>query len=292
MYVYLNNRVVPREEAVISVFDHGFLYGDGVYETMRVYGGVVFMIDEHIRRLYRSADMIGLTIKDNAGSLKSKIYETLNANNLKDAYLRLTISRGYGGLGLDPKLCKMPTLVIIAEHFKKYPKAFYENGVRVLIPQIRRNLKSALNPQIKSLNFLNNILAKLEAIKGSAYEAVMLNADGFLTEGTVSNIFFLKNNLLCTPSLRCGILNGITRAIVIKLAVKEAIHVKEGEFRREELYGADEVFLTNTTMEIMPVSAVDDRSHEVGSLTKLLHRAYKQKVMEYVANVKAQSHSK
>ncbi|MBI4823169.1 MAG: aminodeoxychorismate lyase [Nitrospirae bacterium] len=291
MYVYLNDKVVPRHEAVVSVFDHGFLYGDGIYETMRVYDRVVFMLDEHIRRLYRSGDTIGITIPDDSDSLKNKIYETLSANNLTDAYVRLTVSRGHGALGLDPELCPTPTLVIIAEPFREYPKAFYEKGIRIIIPKTRRNLKEALNPQIKSLNFLNNIMAKIEAIKNNAYEALMLNKDGMLAEGTISNVFFLKNGILCTPSVECGILDGITRGIVIELALKEAIRIKEGEFPKEELYSSDEVFLTNSTMEVMPVSEVNEKKYSVGEITKLLHKAYRQEVWAYVKNIKSKGPS-
>lgn len=291
MYVYLNDKVVKRHEALVSVFDHGFLYGDGIYETMRVYDSVVFMLDEHIRRLYRSSSMIGLAIPEDADSLRNKIYETLSINNLKDAYLRLTISRGYGPLGLDPELCPIPTLVIIAEPLKEYPKTFYEKGIRVIIPQTKRNLKEALDPRIKSLNFLNNIMAKIEAIKNDAYEAVMVNVHGMLTEGTISNVFFLKDNVLCTPSVECGILDGITRGIVIELALKEAIGIKEGEFTKEDIYSADEVFLTNSTMEVMPVSQVDEKRYRVGDITKLLHKAYRQEVRAYVADIKAQGPS-
>jgi len=181
MHVYLNGKIVPSKEASISVFDHGFLYGDGIYETMRVYDRVIFMLDEHLQRLRRSASLIGLSIPLDTDGLKIAIYETLIANALKNAYVRLTISRGQGELGLDPDLCPQPTVVIIAQELREYPKAYYEKGISLIIPNTRRNLKEAINPQIKSLNFLNNILAKIEAKKQGAYEAVMLNAHGKLT---------------------------------------------------------------------------------------------------------------
>ena len=168
MQVYLNGKIVPAKEAVVSVFDHGFLYGDGIYETMRVYDGVVFMLDEHIKRLYRSASLIGLSIPLDTDSLKISIFETLIANNLKNAYVRLTVSRGHGTIGLDPELCAEPTTVIIVQGLKEYPRSFYENGISIIIPKTRRNLKEAINPRIKSLNFLNNILAKIEAKKRDA----------------------------------------------------------------------------------------------------------------------------
>jgi branched-chain amino acid aminotransferase len=291
MFVYLNNNIVPAAEARVSVFDHGFLYGDGIYETMRVYDGVVFLIDEHMKRLRRSASLIGLDIPKSDDAIRGAIYDTLLANVLSDAYIRLTISRGYGEIGLDPDLCKEPTFVIIAEKFKNYPRSYYEEGIRLKIASVRRNLKEALNPQIKSLNFLNNILAKIEAKKADANEAIMLNASGHLAEGTVSNIFFLKNNILHTPSIECGILDGITRALVIDLAVKNAIPAKEGEFRPGELYEASEVFITNSTMEIMPVSRVDEVHFNVGETARLLHAKYRQEVNGYVREKKEEGPS-
>lgn len=291
MQVYINRRLVPAKEAVISVFDHGFLYGDGIYETMRVYDGVTFMLDEHLRRLYRSASLIGLTVPLDADSLKTSLYDTLIANSLRSAFVRLTVSRGYGLIGLDPDLCPEPTIVIIAQEMKDYPKSFYEKGINLIIPETRRNLKEAINPQIKSLNFLNNILAKIEAKKKGAYEVIMLNVYGKLTEGTVCNVFFFKNGVLCTPSLECGILDGITRRIVIDIALRDGLKVKEDEFTKEDLYSAEEVFITSSNMEVMPVSKVDDQKYAVGNITKLLHKAYREEVNAYVANVKAEGPS-
>lgn len=291
MKVYLNGKLVPAKEAVVSVFDHGFLYGDGVYETMRVYDGVIFMLGEHLRRLYCSASMIGLTIPLDTDSLKNPIYETLIANSLKNAFIRLTISRGYGPIGLDPDLCPKPTIVIIAEEMRDYPKAFYEKGISLIIPETKRNLREALNPQIKSLNFLNNILAKIEAKKRGAYDAVMLNVYEKLTEGTISNVFFDKDGILCTPSIGCGILDGITRGVVIDLALRKGIRVKEDEFTKEDIYAATEVFITSTTLEVMPVSKVDDQKYTVGNITQLLYKAYREEVIAYVKNVKAEGPS-
>jgi branched-chain amino acid aminotransferase len=291
MQVYVNRKLVPAKEAVISVFDHGFLYGDGIYETMRVYDGVIFMLDEHLRRLYRSASLIGLTVPLDTDSLKTSIYDTLMANSLKNAFVRLTVSRGYGPIGLDPDLCPEPTIVIITQEMKDYPKSFYEKGINLIIPDTRRNFKEAINPQIKSLNFLNNILAKIEAKKKGAYEVIMLNVYGKLTEGTVCNVFFFKDGVLCTPSLECGILDGITRRVVIDLALRDGLKVKEDEFTKEDLYSAEEVFITNSTMEVMPVSKVDDQKYAVGNITKLLHKAYREEVNAYVANVKAEGPS-
>jgi branched-chain amino acid aminotransferase len=258
---------------------------------MRVYDGVIFMIDEHLRRLFRSASFIGLTIPLDADSLKRSVYETLIANSLRNAYVRLTVSRGYGPIGLDPDLCPEPTIVIIAQEMKDYPKSFYENGISLIIPETKRNVKEAINPQIKSLNFLNNILAKIEAKRRGAYDAVMLNIYEKLTEGTISNIFFYKNNTLCTPSPECGILNGITRGLAITIAKRDGLRVEESEFTKEDLYSAKEVFITNSTMEVMPISRVDDQQYTVGNITKLLHNAYRDEINAYVANVKAEGPS-
>ena len=291
MYIYLNGKIVPAKEAVVSVFDHGFLYGDGIYETIRVYDRVIFMLEEHLGRLYRSASMIGLTLPFEIDSLKISIYETLIANALRNAYIRLTVSRGHGPIGLDPDLCPEPTTVIIVQELKEYPRAFYEKGINLIISETRRNIKEAINPKIKSLNFLNNILAKIEAKKRDAYEAIMLNAYGKLAEGSISNVFFYKDGVLCTPSLECGILDGITRRLVLELATREDLKIKEGEFPKEDIYSAAEVFITNTTLEVMPVSKVDDQVYAVGNITKLLHKAYRKEVNAYVANVKAEGPS-
>lgn len=291
MYVYLNNKIVPLSEAKVSVFDHGFLYGDGIYETMRVYDGVVFMINEHLERLYRSAFFIGLNMPKKIPDIKIAIYETLQENKLTEAFVRVTVSRGHGPIGLDPDLCKEPTFVVIANEFKNYPKSYYEDGIKLISASVRKNLKEALNPQIKSLNFLNNILAKIEAKQKDAYEAIMLNVSGHLTEGTISNIFFVKDGILCTPSVECGILDGITRAIVIDLAIKNGVEVKEGQFNLKDLYSASEVFITNTTMEVMPISRVDDIDFKVGDVSRLLMKKYRQEVHGYVKEKKGEGPS-
>ena len=291
MNIYLNGRIVPAKEAVVSVFDHGFLYGDGIYETLRVYDGVVFKLDEHLRRLYRSASLIGLSIPVDLDSLKTAVYETLMANSLGNAYMRITISRGRGPIGLDPDFCPEPTTVIIAQEFKEYPAAYYKKGLNLIIAETRRNLKEAINPQIKSLNFLNNILAKIEAKKKNAYEAIMLNASGKLTECTISNVFFYNNSVLCTPSISCGILDGVTRGMIIELAGREGLKVKEGTFMKKDIYEAQEVFITNTTMEVMPVSKLDDRTYPVGKIAKLLRKLYRHEVKAYVADVKSEGPS-
>jgi len=283
--IYLNNKLVPEPKAVVSVLDHGFLYGDGIYETLRAYTGVVFMIDEHIQRLFRSASKIGLKIPKTHDEIKGAIYKIIRVNRHYEAYIRVSISRGPGHIGLDPALCPEPTFVIISSAFKEYPREYYKKGVKVAIVDVRRNFKDALDPKIKSLNFLNNILAKIEAKNKGAYEGIMLNYRGYAAEGTITNVFFInKNNVLCTPAIDVGILDGITRRIILEVARESGIKTKEGYFTRKDIYSAREVFLSNTTMEVMPVSIVDDVTigTEIGKITKMLLSAYKKKVSEYI----------
>jgi branched-chain amino acid aminotransferase len=282
--IFLNDRLVVRDKALISVFDHGFLYGDGIYETLRAYDGVVFMIDEHIDRLFRSAAMIGLQTGKNHDSIKKAVYKTLRANRLKDSVIRITVSRGAGPTGLDPALCREPTFVILANKFRDYPSQYYRKGIKVSVVNTRRNFKEALDPHIKSLNFLNNILAKIEAKQSDAFEGIMLNYRGYLAEGTISNVFFVNDNKLFTPGIRVGILDGITRELILDVAHESGINIKEGAFRKKDLYAATEVFISNTTMEVMPVSDVDDIiiSSRAGKITKLIQKAYQKKVADYI----------
>lgn len=259
MWIYLNDRFVPPEEAVVSVFDHGFLYGDGVYETMRAYRGRVLLLAEHLARLARSASRLQLHVPVPREQLGDLIRAAVERNHLQEAYIRVTISRGVGEIGLDPALCKTPTLVIVAKPFQPYPDSFYSEGVGVAIVRTRRNLPEALPPEVKSLNFLNNILAKIEATAAGAYEGVMLNHRDELTEGTTSNLFVVQNARLRTPALECGILDGITRGVVLQLAHELKIPTEETRLGVEDLYGAEECFLTNTTQEMLPVTKVNGR---------------------------------
>ena len=277
MFIYLNGRLVEDRDACVSVYDHGFLYGDGIYETMRAYDGKVFMLDRHIERLERSASLVRLKLPDTA-VIRDAVYGVINANDLRSAYVRVTVSRGKGPVGLDPALCPEPTVVVIAENFAGYPEKYFSEGVRLIIAATRRNSVAALDPKIKSLNFLNNILAKIEAKDRNAYEAIMLNQEGFIAEGTVSNIFFVKDGALCTPALEVGVLDGITRELVVSVAEKDGIRIKEGRFLPEDIYSASEVFFTNTTSEIMPVSSVDEASFPVGMLTGRLRMLYRDEV--------------
>ena len=281
MWIYLNDRFVKGEEAVVSVFDHGFLYGDGVYETIRSYGSRIFMRDQHLARLRRSADAIGLTIPIPELAWPDLLHESMERNNIgdaqQDAYLRITISRGAGDIGLDPALCPTPTVVIMAKPLHPPTPEQYRTGVSLIVAKTRRNLPSALSPQIKATNFLNNILAKREAIAAGVFDSILLNWESYLTECTVSNLFFVRAGRLCTPALACGLLDGITRNIVLSLAQEAQISVDEGYFGIEAIYKADECFLTNTSMEVMPVTMVD--GHPVGKgtpglLTQELHRLF------------------
>jgi branched-chain amino acid aminotransferase len=263
MWIYLNNKFVTDKEAAVSVFDHGFLYGDGVYETLRSYGPRIFMPNEHLSRLFRSAAEIGLTIPIPVKKWEGILHEAMIRNDvgtdLQDAYLRITVSRGAGDIGLDPALCSSPTVVVMAKPLVPPASHLYEMGVNVIVASTRRNLPSALSPQIKTTNFLNNIQAKREAIAAGAFDSILLNWEQHLTECTISNLFFVTDNTLRTPALECGLFEGITRMIVIRLAGELHVHVEEGSYTVDQLYRADECFLTNTSMEIMPVTSVDRR---------------------------------
>ena len=263
-WIYLNDRFVPHEEAVVSVFDHGFLYGDGVFETMRAYRGRVLLLAEHLARLEHSASRLALQLPVTLEALAGLISASVERNRLAEAYIRVTVSRGPGEIGLDPALCKTPTLIIIAKPFRSYPDSLYTDGVGVAIVRTRRNLPEALPPEIKTLNFLNNILAKIEATAAGAYEGVMLNHREELTEGATSNLFVVQNGRLRTPGLECGILEGITRGVVLKLAKGLALPTEETRLYMADLFGAEECFLTNTTHEVLPVTKVNGQPVGMG----------------------------
>ena len=279
MWIYLNDRFVRDEEALVSVFDHGFLYGDGVYETIRSYGDKIFMRDQHLGRLRRSADAIGLPLPERNWPelLHESMARNAVGNDRTDAYIRITVTRGTGDIGLDPALCPIPTIVVITKPLKAPPAERYQSGVSLVVANTRRNLPSALDPQIKATNFLNNIQAKREAIAAGAFDSCLLNWEGHLTECTVSNLFFVISGRLCTPALSCGILDGITRGIILTLAHNAGIPVEEGRFTVDALTAADECFLSNTTMEVMPATRVNNRpigSGTPGALTQRLHQIF------------------
>ncbi|MCR4419578.1 MAG: branched-chain-amino-acid transaminase [Clostridia bacterium] len=277
LIVYLNGEFLPVEEARISVFDHGLLYGDGVFEGIRAYNGRVFRLREHLDRLYDSARSIALDIGLSKDEMSEVVLETVRRNRLRDAYVRLVVSRGVGDLGLDPRKCHRPTVFCIAAHIQLYPKELYDKGLELVTVATRRNLPEAINPRIKSLNYLNNILARIEANLVGAGEGLMLNQEGYVTEATGDNIFLVKDGVLITPPPYVGILEGITRNAVMELAARQGIQVREAVFTRYEVYTADECFLTGTAAEIIPVAKVDGRAiGEVcpGRITKTLMRAF------------------
>jgi len=264
LQIFLNGRLVPKEQAVVSVFDHGLLYGDGVFEGIRAYNGRVFRLQEHLERLYRSARAIVLDIGMPLADMEKAVLDTLRANKLKDAYIRLVVTRGVGDLGLDPKKCPKATVFIIADRIALYPPECYTEGLEVNTVSTRRNSSQALNPNIKSLNYLNNILAKIEAGLSGAREAIMLSLEGYVAECTGDNIFFIKGNRLVTPPTVAGALEGITRAVVWGLASGAGLVPEEMLFTPFDLFTADEVFLTGTAAEVIPVVRIDARTIGAG----------------------------
>ena len=279
MKVYLNGKFVERSKAVVSVFDHGLLYGDGVFEGIRSYDGLVFKLTEHIDRLFESAHTIMLRIPATKAELVAVVKQSLRVNRLRDAYIRLVVTRGEGDLGLDPRKCSQPTVFVIADKIELYPKKLYEEGLALITVATQRNVPEALNPQIKSLNYLNNILAKIEAITAGYEEAIMLSHSGYVTECTGENIFLVKGKQLLTPPPYIGVLRGITRQTVMELAAAQRLHVREELLTRHDLFNADEVFLTGTAAEIVPVVKIDGRqigAGRPGPVTKKLQRAFRQ----------------
>ncbi len=276
--IYLDGKLVDEKNAVVSVFDHGLLYGDGVFEGIRSYNGLVFKLNEHLDRLFESAKTLMLTIPLSKEALVKAIIQTLQANRLKDAYIRVVVTRGVGDLGLDPRKCKKATIFIIADKIALYPEDFTKKGLEIATVPTIRNHPEALNPQIKSLNYLNNILAKIEAINAGVLEAVLLNAQGYVTECTGENIFYVKERSIITPPPYVGILKGITRAVVMRLGREAGFSVREEVFTRHDLYTADEVFLTGTAAEILPVIKIDNRpigTGKPGRTTVQLEKEFK-----------------
>ncbi len=276
--IFMNGQLVPEQEAVVSVFDHGFLYGDGVFEGIRAYNGRIFKLEEHIKRLFESAHSILLNIPYDHRQVVEAVVDTVNANNLKDAYIRVVVSRGVGDLGLDPQKCKDSQMVIIADKISLFPEELYNKGLSVVTVATRRNNADALDPKIKSLNYLNNILVKLEANRAGVLEAIMMTPQGYICEGSGDNIFIYRKNKLITPPAYLGILEGITRDVIIELAESEGFEIKEEPFTRHDLYVADECFLTGTAAEVIPVTEVDRRiigSGEPGPCTKRLMELFR-----------------
>lgn len=277
LLIYLDGELVPEEQAKISVFDHGLLYGDGIFEGIRAYNGRVFRLEAHLDRLYDGAQALQLDISLDRAQMTEAILETLRANQLRDAYIRLVVTRGVGDLGLDPQKCPRPTLFIIADAIELYPEEFYEKGLELITCSTRRNDPAALDAGIKSLNYLNNILAKMETTQAGVPEGIMLSSEDYVAECTGVNIFLVSSGKLITPPLHIGNLAGITRQVTIELARQQGISASEELFRTKEVYCADECFLTGTAAELIPVVTVDGRSigdGKPGPLTKSLREAF------------------
>ncbi|ANM30849.1 branched-chain amino acid aminotransferase [Acidobacteria bacterium Mor1] len=278
MLIYLDGKLVPKEEAKISVFDHGFLYGDGCFEGIRVYDGNIFRLEEHIDRLYESAKTLALDIPLSHAEMTQAVLDTVAANQKRDVYVRLVVSRGFGDLGIDPDKCPKPTVVVIADDISLYPQKFYDEGIALVTASVRRIPMQCLDPRIKSLNYLNNILAKIEAKKAGCVEAIMLNIRGRVAECTADNLFIMKNGELKTPDLLEGALGGITRSAVIDIAEQKGMIVDETRMGLHDIYNADECFLTGTGAEIVPVVNVDQRiigDGKPGPVTMELLDAYR-----------------
>ena len=279
MKIYLNGKFLGRDKALVSVFDHGLLYGDGVFEGIRSYDGLIFKLREHIDRLYESAHTIMLPPPMSKARMAEVVKESLRVNRLRDAYIRLVVTRGVGDLGLDPRKCHKPTVFVIADKIQLYPKAIYEKGLSLITVATQRNVPEALNPQIKSLNYLNNILAKIEAINAGYEEAIMLSHSCYVTECTGENLFIVKGRHLVTPPPYIGVLRGITRGTVMDLGVRARLVVREDLLTRHDLFNADEVFLTGTAAEIIPVVKIDGRrigAGRPGPVTRHLRGAFHQ----------------
>ena len=271
MKIWLDGKLVNEEEAKISVFDHGLLYGDGIFEGIRFYNGRVFRLEEHIHRLFDSAKAILLNIPWTQEEVCTFTCETVAANGLRDGYIRLVVTRGAGELGLNPYLCPKASMFIIASTIKLYPEEHYQNGLAIITCATRRPAPAALMPQVKSLNYLNNVMAKVEAIQGGALEAVMLNEQGYVAECTGDNIFLIKNGELLTPLISDGALDGITRTVILEIAQKLGVKVQQRSLTRYDIFIADECFLTGTAAEVIPVVSLDRRvigTGKPGDLTR------------------------
>ncbi len=267
-YIYVNGQMLPKNKAMVSVYDHGLLYGDGIFEGIRVYKGKIFLSKQHMDRLYHCAEQIRLKIPVSPDEMVAIQRKCIEANNLSDSYIRLVVTRGYGTLGLDPRKCPVPGVICIADTISLFPQEMYENGMRVIVANRPKTPIPCLDPRVKSLNYLNNILAKCEAIDYGCHEVIMLNTDGFVTEGSGDNIFIIKNGEIFTPPSEAGILEGITRMFVkTRLAPMLGIKVTEKEMRLEDVLTADEVFLTGSAAEIIACTQIDQ--HDGTQITKV-----------------------
>lgn len=275
--VWVDGKLVPREQATVNVFDHGLLYGDGVFEGIRIYNGRIFEADAHIKRLYESAKAIRLEIPMEPQEWIDAIYETARANGFTDCYIRAVVTRGNGALGISPVSCGRPVCFAICDSIALYPRELYEKGMAVITSSVTRNHPNALSPRIKSLNYLNNILGKLDAIDAGVPDAIMLNTEGHVSEATAANIFLVREGVLSTPSIECGILEGVTRNVILRLAKEHGIPTHERVVPRFDLYVAEECFLSGTGAEVMPVTQIDRRpvgNGKVGPITQRLLTAF------------------
>jgi len=286
MIVYINGRFVDEAEAKISVFDHGFLYGDGIFEGIKAYNGRIFALDEHVNRFYESAQSIQLELPLSRDEMKKAILETVRRNDLRDAYIRPVASRGKGTLGLDPKNCAKATVVIIVDAETRHPedigvKSLSQKGIRVITTSFRRNGPDVLSPRIKSTNYLNNIMAKLQANAVKVQDAIFLNEQGFVCELTGDNLFIVKRSRVMTPPLWCGILDGVTRRAVLRIAEEVGLEATEEPLTLHDLYTSDECFCTATRVEVVPVVWVDGRqigSGTPGPITSQITKKFIEKV--------------
>jgi branched-chain amino acid aminotransferase len=283
LQIYISGKLYDKENAKISVYDHGLLYGDGVFEGMRSYGGKVFRLKQHLDRLWDSAKAIWLEIPISREELAGAVNDTLATNGIKDGYIRLIVTRGAGALGLDPNKCSNPQVIVITDHIQLYPKEMYEQGLSIITASTIRNHSAALSPRIKSLNYLNNIMAKIEGLQAGCVEALMLNAKGEVAECTGDNIFIIKKGVLLTPPIDAGILEGITRDAVLELAAGLNIPVQQIPLVRHDIFIADECFLTGSAAEIIPVVKLDNRtigSGKPGAITRKLGERFHQLTRE------------
>lgn len=280
MKIYIDGQLYSKEDAKISVFDHGLLYGDGVFEGIRFYNGGVYKLPEHIRRLYDSAKAIHLEMPMPPAEVQQAVIETIRANELRDGYIRLVVTRGTGSLGLNPRLCPKPSIIIIAASIQLYPPEKYTNGLKVVTCSTRRPSPAALSPSVKSLNYLSNVMGKLESIQAGGDEGLMLNEQGYVTECTGDNIFILRDGRIITPPVSAGLLNGITRQAIFDIAeAQQHAPVLEENLTRYEIYTANECFLTGTAAEVIPVVDVDGRiigDGVPGSITQKFMRLFRE----------------
>jgi branched-chain amino acid aminotransferase len=281
--IYIDGKFYNRNEARISVFDHGLLYGDGIFEGIRIYNSKVFKLKEHVERLYRSAKAILLNIPIQQAEMEKAVLDTVRINAKIDGYIRVVVTRGEGALGLDPAQCTNPKIIIIAGDIQLYPQEYYEKGIAVVTVATRRMPSDSLDPRVKSLNYLNNIMAKVEARQAGCLEAVMLNHDGYVSECTADNIFVISRGILLTPASHYGALDGITRTTVIKISESFTIPVREAALTRYDLYTSDECFITGTGAEIMPVTMIDDRlvgNGQPGLMTRQLMDGFRNLLLQ------------